>query len=198
LQEFFLKFINLVLNEEFKDFDNFFEKYSTYDQIEKSMVPFFKASLTFDEYYDEILPLKEKVERYINSQNIMISLTKNKTESEKFILALRNYVFQIMDILLIASITHMTPYIRFKPTFHYLTTVMYAFIEDEYFKKMIEKTIVCYIFYNTVNKEDLAKIDFNKFVDIIKENNFLNIILKEIKKTISIFLKQGLKKLVTL
>jgi len=182
LQEFYIKLINSVLNEEFKDFDDFFEKYSTYDEIEKNMTPFFKSSLTFDDYNDERLPLKEKIETYINSQNIMISLTKNKSESEKFIIVLQNYVTQIIDILLIASITNITPFIRFKPTFHYLTIVMYTFIKEKYFKNMIEKIIVYYIFHNTVNKENLSKIDFCKFVNITKENNFLNIILKEMKK----------------
>ncbi len=92
LHEFYLSFINSVLNEEFKDFDDFFEKYITYDEIEKNMTPFFKTSLTFDEYKDEVLSLKERIEAYINSHSIMLSLTQNKSESEKFILALQNYV----------------------------------------------------------------------------------------------------------
>jgi len=182
LHDFYKRFINSVFNEKFNDFNDFFEKYSTYDEIEKNMTPFFKKSLTFDEYNDMNLSLKEKIETYINSQSLMISLTKNKSESEKFILALQNYITQIIDILMIASITNITPFIRFKPTFHYLTLVMYTFIEDEYFKKMIEKTIVYYIFHNTVNKENLIKINFNQFVSITKENNFLEIILKEMKK----------------
>jgi len=182
LHDFFKKFITSVFNEEFNDIDDFFKKYSTYDEIEKNMTPFFKKSLTFDEYNSENLSLKEKIDTYINSQSLLISLTENKSESEKFILALQNYITQIIDILLIASITNITPFIRFKPTFHYLTLVMYTFIEEEYFKNMIEKTIVYYIFHNTVNKENLTKIDFNQFVSITKENNFLKIILKEMKK----------------
>ncbi len=195
LQDFYLKFINTVLNEELKDFDDFFEKYSSYEDIEKNMTSFFKSNLTFDEYNNKTLSLKEKTETYINSQSIMISLTKNKSEAEKFILALQNYVTQIIDILVIALITDITPFIRFKPTFHYLTIVMYTFIEDEYFKNMIEKTIVYYIFYNTIRKEDLVKMDFNEFVSIAKENNFLNSILTNIKEhKINIF-KTGIEEI---
>ena len=194
LQDFYLMFVNSVLNENFNKIDDFFEKYSTYDQIESNMTSFFKKSLTFDEDYDEVLSLKEKVETYINSQNIMISLTKNKSESEKFILALQNYVMQIIDILLIASITNITPYIRFKPTFHYLTIVMYTFIKDDKFKNMIEKTIVFYIFNKTVKKEDLIGIDFERFVNIAQENNFLNMILIEMEKNKIDIFKTGVEK----
>jgi hypothetical protein len=194
LQEFYLKFVNSVLNEEFKDFDNFFEKYSTYDKIEKNMTSYFKTSLTFDDYYDENLPLREKIEIYIKSQNIMISLTENMSESEKFILALQNYATQIMDILLISSITNIAPSIRFKPTFHYLTIIMHTFIEDENLKNMIEKSIIYYIFHNTVNKDNLIKINFHDYFNITKENNFLNIILKEMRKNEIDIFKTGVDK----
>lgn len=193
LHDFYLRFISSVLNEKIKSFDDFFEKYSTYEEIENDMVPYFKTSLTFNEYYDETLPLNEKIEKYIKSQSMMISLTKDKSESEKFILALQNYITQIIDILLIASITNTTPYIRFKPTFHYLTIVMYTFIENDYFRKMIEKTIVFYIFNKTVKKESLIGIDFKRFAKITKKNNFLNIIIGEMKKNKIDIFKTGVK-----
>jgi len=195
LQEFYLRFINSVFNEEFKDFVDFFEKYSTYDEIEKNMPLFFKTCLTFDEYNDETFPLKERVERYINSNSIMIPLTKDKSESEKFILALQNCIMQIIDILLIASITNITPYIRFKPTFHYLTIVMNTFIENNNLRKMIEKIIVFYIFNKIVNKESLIEIDFQRFANITQKNNFLKIILEEMKKNKIDVFKTGVKKI---
>lgn len=194
LHDFYLKFINSVLNESFNSFDEFFEKYSTYDEIEKNLIPYFKTNLTFNEDYDVALPLKEKIERYIQSQSFMNSLTRDISESEKFILSLQNYISQIIDILLIASITRITPYIRFNQTFHYLTIVMYTFIENDDFKKMIEKIIVFYIFNKTIKKESLVGIDFKKFVKIAKENDFLNIILDEMKKNNIDIFKTGVKK----
>lgn len=190
LQKFYLTFINSVLNENFEDADGFFEKYSTYDEIEKNIVPFFKKNLILEEHSSEELTLKDKIETYINSHNIMFAITKNYSEAEKFWAALQNYVTQIMDILLIASITNTIPFIRFKPTFHYLTLVMYTFIEEIFFRNILEKTIVFYIFHNTVEKEELTKIDFNKFVKMIQETNFLNNILQEMKNNnIDIFQK---------
>ncbi|MDY0321468.1 MAG: hypothetical protein RBR23_07045 [Arcobacteraceae bacterium] len=190
LQKFYLTFINSVLNENFEDADGFFEKYSTYDEIEKNIVPFFKKNLILEEHSSEELTLKDKIETYINSHNIMVAITKNYSEAEKFWAALQNYVTQIMDILLIASITNTIPFIRFKPIFHYLTIVMYTFIQDIFFKDILEKTIVFYIFYNTVEKEELTKINFNEFVKMVQETNFLNNILQEMKKNnIDIFQK---------
>ncbi|MCB4748614.1 MAG: hypothetical protein LGB67_00870 [Sulfurovum sp.] len=188
LQKFFLNFINTALDEDFEQLDNFFPKYSTYDEIEKNMTPFFKSNLTFDESNDQDLSLEEKIEGYIDSHNIMRSLTKDKSEAEKFILSLQNYVTQISDILITAVLTGVTPFIRSKPTFHYLTIVMYTFIEDENFKNMIEKSIVYYIFHNTVNKDNLVQIDFNEFMKISREHQFLDSILEEMRdKEINIF-----------
>jgi len=188
LQKFFLNFINTALDEDFEQLDNFFQKYSTYEEIEKYMTPFFKRNLTFDEYIDQDLLLEGKIEGYINSHDIMCTITKDKSEAEKFILSLQNYVTQISDILIIALQTGITPFIRSKPTFQYLTIVMYTFIEDDYFKKMIEQSIVYYIFHNTVNKENLIQIDFNEFVKISKEHQFLDSILEEMRnQEINIF-----------
>jgi len=181
LNNFYLKFVGSVLNENFENFNEFFEKYRTYDEIDKNLTSFFRANLIFEEYNNEELSLGEKIESYINSHSVMITLTQNQSESRKFILALQNYVAQIIDILLISSFTNVTPFIRFKPTFHYLTLVMYTFIENENYKKMIEMTIVFYIFYNTINKEKLIGINFNHFVKISQKNDFLNKILEKVR-----------------
>ncbi|HIP33768.1 MAG TPA: hypothetical protein EYG89_03345 [Bacteroidia bacterium] len=188
LQKFFLNFINTMLDENFDSIDDFFEKYLTYEDIENNMTLFFKSNLTFNDSNDEALSLKDKVESHINNQPVMTLVFQDKTETEKFIASLYGLVSQIMDILLISSITNTTPFIRFKPTFHYLTTVMYTFIEDEYFKIMIEKTMIYYIFYYTVDKEKLMKIDFSTYTNIVKETDFLNLIIQEMKKNnINIF-----------
>jgi hypothetical protein len=192
LQKYFLSFLNSVLNEDFQSFDDFFDKYNTYDEIERDIVPLFKTSFTFG-MSDKNAPLSDKIETYINSQSILLSMTKNKDESEKFLLVLQSYLMQIIDILLISSITNTIPFIRCKTTFQYLLIVMYTFIEDKYFKDMIEKTIVSYIFSNTVNKEKLVKIDFDKYLEIIKKEDFLGEIIEEMnKKGIDIF-KTGIK-----
>lgn len=188
LNKFYLKFINSVLDEDLRDFNEFFKKYKTYDEIEKNIVSFFKENLILNEYDDENLSLKKRIEAYLNSNSVMFSLTQKKSDSEKFIFTLQNYVVQIIDILLISSITNLTPFIRFKPTFHYLTLVMYTFIDNENFKNMIEKTIVFYIFHKTVNKEKLIDIDFDMFVKRTQEKDFLSIIIDEmVRKRINIF-----------
>ena len=181
LQKFFLTFINSSFNEEFIELDEFFNKYSTYDEIESSITTFMRNNLTFDDIDDRGLTLGEKIESYLYSQNIIEVLIQEKIESERFILALWNYVSQVIGILIISIKTGLIPFIRHKPTFQYLTIVMYTFIEDEYFKNMIEKSIVYYIFYNRVNKERLIEIDFEKFVDFIQKNKFLDVIIEKMK-----------------
>ena len=181
LQKFFLNFINSSFNEEFMELNDFFDNYATYDEIEKSMTPSIRDSLTFDEGNDSNLTLEEKINSYFYSQNIVESFIKDKIESEKFIFALWNYISQIIGILTISIQTGLIPFIRHKPTFQYLTIVMYTFIEDEYFKNMIEKSIVYYIFYNTVAKERLIEIDFEQFVDFVQKNKFLDVFIEKMK-----------------
>jgi len=181
LQKFFLNFINSSFDETFDELNDFFDCYSTYDEIEKRLKPFIKNNLTFDEDNNK-LSLEEKVESYISSQDIMKVLVQDKNEAERFILSLWNYVTQIIDILIMSLKSGLIPFIRHKPTFQYLTIVMYTFIEDEYFKNMIEKSITYYIFYNTVDKEKLVKINFDEFAHFVQKYQFLNLVLKEMKR----------------
>lgn len=190
LQRFFLNFINTMLDDNLHTIDDFYEKYLSYDDIEKNMTQFFKLNLIFDNSINEEISLKEKVERYINNQPIMSSSFKTKPEAERFIAMLFGLVSQTIDVLNIASITNLTPFIRFKPTFHYLTLVMYSFIEEKFFREMIEKTIIFYIFHNSVNKNHLIQIDFSEFILIVKKENLLNIIIQDIRtNNIDIFEK---------
>lgn len=188
LQNYLLSFINTMLNEDFEEIESFLEKYLTYEDIEEHMTDFFRTNLTFNDYRDEKLSLREKVELHISNQAIMSSIFNEKSDSEKFILSLQGLVLQIMDILLVSVISNTIPAIRYKPTFHYLTTVMYTFIGEEFFKNTIEKTIVFYIFYYTVDKEELKKNEFVEFVDFLRETNFLELIIQEMRiKEINIF-----------
>lgn len=190
LQKFFLSFINTMLDDNFHTIDDFYEKYLSYADIEKNMIPFFKLNLIFDNSMNEEISLKEKVESYINNQPIMSSSFKTMSESERFITMLFGLVSQTIDILNIASITNLIPFIRFTPTFHYLTLVMYSFIEEKYFREMIEKTIIFYIFHNSFDKNILIQIDFSEFMLISKKENFLNRIIQDLRtNNINIFEK---------
>lgn len=194
LQDYYLMFINSILDENFDSFDDFFDKYTTYEEIENNMSSFSKNSLTFSDLNDERLSLKEKVESHLNSHSSLGAICKHKSDCEKFILSLQSWVVQVIEIIMISVITNIVPFIRYKPTFHYLTIVMYTFIEDKYVKNMIEKSIVYYIFYNNVNKNDLIEMNFNDFLKVIKKHDFLNLIILEIRKNKIDIFKGGLEK----
>ena len=67
---------------------------------------------------------------------------------------------------------------------------MYSFIEEKFFREMIEKTIIFYIFHNSFDKNLLIQIDFSEFMLISKKENFLNRIIQDLRaNNINIFEK---------
>ena len=67
---------------------------------------------------------------------------------------------------------------------------MYSFIEEKFFREMVEKTIIFYIFHNSFDKNLLIQIDFSEFMLISKKENFLNRIIQDLRaNNINIFEK---------
>lgn len=185
--QFFISFINSMLNEQFNEMQEFFDKYKSFNDIQANVSDFFKKNLTFS-YNDNNLSIKEKCESYINQHNTMKKLTQDITQPVMFIACIQSYIGQIMDILTISAVTGLIPFIRSEQTFNCLLIVMHTFIENEFFRTSLEKTIIFYIFYKSSDKSKLCSIKFEEYIEIIKEHNLLKLIIDKIhSKKINIF-----------
>lgn len=179
LDTFLLRFISHSLNKDFSNKEEFLNNYESYEGIERDMDERIRDHFIFDELSDAGLSLRKKIEHYSQAQMNFSVLIKNKSEPEIFLILSYSWVSQIIDILLICTSLQVSPYIRFDTTFHYLTLVMYTFIEDRNLKEMIEKTIVFYIVHKTIEKDRFKNIEFNEFCKLIKNKALLDVIIRK-------------------
>lgn len=188
LEKYFISFISNSFDEEYERQEDFCAKFKTYEQIEKEMIPYIREHLIFNSQEDSSLSLREKIERYRETQMSFYKLTQGKSEPHIFLLVVYSLVSQIIDILLVCLYLSINPYIRFNTTFHYLVMIMYTFIENKELKEMIEKTIVFYIFRKTIDEITFTNISFSDYCAKIQSKNILNNILKRVhEQRIDIF-----------
>lgn len=194
LEKFFLNFISSSFKKEFVSQDDFCNRYQTFEQIESEMDPYVCKNLLFDEPDLREMPLRKKIEHCCETQMNFEELTRGQSEPRMFLIAVYSWLTQIIDILLICAYLGINPYIRFNITFHYLALIMYTFVEDQYLKEMIEKTIIFYIFRKTIDAANFEKREFSEYFLIIKGKNILNNILVKIREQQIDIFKGGIKR----
>ena len=180
LNKFFFIFLSSALDHDIYNEEEFHQKYKTFEDIEKSMNQNFSGKLIFNDPGDFSLSLKDRIEKYIKSQRSLIFIMQNKTESERFFIALYSYVTQIMDILLICTMLRVFPFIRFDVTFYYLTLIMYTFVEDSNLKKLIEHAIISFVFHKAIEKERFKNIKFDDYLYLLNQKSLLAAIFENV------------------
>jgi hypothetical protein len=180
LEKFFFNFLSSSFKKDLTSEEDFFKNYESFEEIEDDMDNYIRDHLILSDSSDLGLSLRNKIERYCKTQMNFASLIKEKTEPQIFFISIYSWISQIIDILLICVILRIYPYIRFDVTFHYLTLLMYTFIEDRKLKELIEKTIISYIFYKTINEENFKKIKFGDYCKLLENKSLLNVIISKI------------------
>jgi hypothetical protein len=193
LNKFFWLFISGIFPRDYSNQEDFLEDYQSFDKIEKDINGYVKKNLIFLGVEDDKFPLIERINNYCEKQSNLHILVKDKSDSEKFILSLHNYIYQIMDIILICSSFNLIPFIRYEVTFRYLTLIMHTFKEDKSLGEMIEKTIIFYILYNVIDREKMFGVEFAVYCKILSDKNILGNILDRKEKSNIDFIDDGIK-----
>lgn len=177
---FFWKFISEAFESELKSHEEFHEKYKSFEEIEAGLSSYVRKNLVFNHLSDYKLSLRERVEKLSGQYTNISSTIAIKSDAQKFLIAVFSYIAQIADILYVCSVLRINPYIRFDITFTYFTLVMNIFAEDENLRRMIEKTIVCYLFYRAIDESKFENITFSEYYKRLEDKSLLNSILEKI------------------
>jgi hypothetical protein len=183
LRSFFLRFISSAFNCKFINEEEFISKYNSFEEIEKDIDPKILPSLIFKDVGDAKLPLRQRMDKNRSIHQDATNITDGISEAEFFLISLFSKVSQVLDIMYVCIYLGVNPFIRYNITLNYLTVLMYTFIDDEKLKVMIEKTLVFYAFYKTINTSKFEETDFNEYVKKVAGRNSLNTILGELRKT---------------
>jgi len=76
-----------------------------------------------------------------------------------------SHVSQALDIIMTAISMNMYPYVRADVPFRYLSLIISSFLDDTELKSMLEKTVIFYILYKTVEHNSFQKIDFTEYCE---------------------------------
>lgn len=180
LDMFLWKFISSAFNEEFSSLEEFSKKYKSFEEIEAGLIDSVREKLVFNDLSDRNLSLRQRVEKHSGVIKNIASNSTSKTDAQRFLIAIFSYIAQVADILYVCSVLRINPYIRFDITFTYFTLVMSIFTDDENLRRMIEKTLICYILYRTIDENRFENITFSKYVEHLENKSFLSSILKKI------------------
>lgn len=180
LDMFLWKFISSAFDEEFNSHEEFFKKYKSFEEIEAGLIDYVRENLVFNDLSDRNLSLRQRVEKHSGEYTNISSALVLKTDAQRFLLAVFSYVAQVADILYVCSVLRINPYIRFDITFTYFTLVMNIFTDDENLRKMIEKTLICYILYRTINERRFENIAFSEYARRLENKPLLPSVLEKI------------------
>ncbi|UOQ44840.1 hypothetical protein MUN89_02475 [Halobacillus salinarum] len=177
LKEFFWRFMSTALNTKIESDKDFHEKFKSISKVEENIDGFILDNLVYIDSTDSRLSLKERCERYQKEY----SHFNNLSLTEIFIIATYSYIAQTIDILLTSSSLGFTPYIRHDVTFRYFLLLKDTFVEDENIKKLIEKTIIYYIMYNTIPLSVLTTISYDELYSRLNNTKLLDKVLERLR-----------------
>lgn len=181
LDKFFLNFLSSAFGKKYEHQNEFCDDYVDFEQIESKLEPYIRQGLIFSEITEGKLPLREKINNYLNSQVSLARFLESQPEARVFLVALYSHLSQVLDILLICTIQRLNPYIRFEITFYYLNLVMYTFLDDEHLRNMIEKTIVFYVFRKVMDGAFEQNESFDDYWSRVREKKALPKIIEDMR-----------------
>ena len=180
IEMFFWKFVSGTFDDEFKSNEDFYKKYKSFEEVEAGLSSHVRDHLVFNNLSDGNLPLRERVEKYSGQYTNISSGIDVKSDAQSFLIAVFSYIAQIADILYVCSVLRINPYIRFGITFAYFILAMSVFVNDDNLKRMIEKTLVCYLFHRTVDVSRFKNITFLDYYKRLEDRPLLNSILEKV------------------
>ena len=180
LDIFFWRFVSSIFNDEFNSHEEFCRKYRSFEEIEAGLSGYVRECLIFNHPSDRNLSLRERLEKLSGEYTNVSSAINLKSDAQRFLIAVFSYIAQVADILYVCSVLRINPYIRFDITFTYFTLVMNVFTEDENLRRMIERTLVCYIFYRIVDESRFENIAFPDYCRRLEDKSLLNSVLERI------------------
>lgn len=194
IRNFYLNSLGSFFNGEFTSFDELYQSFTSYNEIEDSLNSNIKQALLIDDEY--IFESIETFIKYYFEKRDMLYILDVKSEIEQFSMIIEMQLMQILDILFCSIALNLSPAIRNADTFSYFALVKESFVENTENKKLIDNAIIFYIFYLNINKKELMKKDFNDYCKELSLIDYMkNIKFEMAKDNIDFSKNNGISKL---
>jgi hypothetical protein len=195
LDKSFWDIISSLFDQEIRDNYTFNTTFSSFEEIESVLGSKRLQNLIYTDEADIELSLRLRIERYFHDNKLdMRLIIGKKTDADMFLTATFSYIGQVIDILITGTYFKLTPYIRFNVTFNYFILIMNTFLNDRTLKEMIERTILTYILYHSIDKSSLTKINFLDYCNRIEKYDCFKLIQEKLDEDKIDITKSGIRK----
>lgn len=172
-QDIFYQLLSSLLDcEEISSPDSFIENFNSLEEIENILndknINLFEYDAT-----DKSLSLKEKLDKYESR----IPFTPDNY-LERFLFLLFNYWNQIIHIFITFLELDFIPYINFKESFFNFDTLFLSLYQYDDANEILNKIIMFYVFNISIEENEFNEIDFEEYVNLVKENDFQEKLMK--------------------
>lgn len=158
----------------------YLQTFSTIEEVDSALRSDIKNTITLSENDSKFVEIKERFNYY--KSNISLPLPAETSNAYIFMFAVYGFLSQALDIIMTCSAYRFVPYIRYNVSFQYVLILTGSFPNNPEFKSWLFKFIVSHILHKSFDKEKYSKVEFNKFVQIIKERKFEKKLFEDLKR----------------
>lgn len=177
MEELYLNFLNLLFDSKCISKQEFLEKYSTLDDIARDMPEILDSFIGLC-IGTEKMSLKAKLQHFIALRGNP-KILGAKADAEVFLNALFGIFASVAHALIVSLTIKAIPFVRNHESFALMMILKDLFLE-EVRNEILKKSFIFYRFHNIIKKDDLRKIPFSQFLQIVKQKNILETIVQKL------------------
>ena len=148
------KMVLSMFSKEYESIDDFFQDNTSYEDIERKIVPQIKECLVINDLNDAKLSLREKFENYRNENINKMPYMKDISEQFFFYLTVVQDCLQSIAIALLMKSYNIIPFIRNDIVFQYFRIVFNSNIIKGFASNDYMKVYVPYVIQKTIDFSD--------------------------------------------
>jgi hypothetical protein len=172
-EEYFLSMFDGI-----KNMDEYY-KLNDIQEVKNTLLPNVDKTLVFLNGENPNEDLINRFNRYKESMNYLPD--KIDTDVKLFLFAIYGFIAQALNILYVCGGGQLVPFIRSSVVMRYILILSSNFTDDKEMTKIVTKACVANILYNSFPKEEIQKLNFIKYIEILNRLEFQNTIFDEIK-----------------
>lgn len=165
--------ISDALNKDYRSLNDLKRDFHTLDEIEKAMRPELNKHFIFSDENDANLSLKERIEKYCEYNQSLISMDL-QDDIERFYISTMGQIQQAIDITFKCAQYNLHPFIRFEVTFHYLLLLLGCFPKEKYVESLLLDVIISYLFSNYVIGNEIEKVAFDDYISFCSKEKLFD------------------------
>ena len=165
--------ISDALNKDYRSLNDLKRDFHTLDEIEKAMRPELNKHFIFSDENDANLSLKERIEKYCEYNQSLISMDL-QDDIERFYISTMGQIQQAIDITFKCAQYNLHPFIRFEVTFHYLLLLLGCFPKEKYVESLLLDVIISYLFSNYVIGNEIEKVTFDDYISFCSKEKLFD------------------------